>query len=62
MLIPCEEGQTDFNELKRIIGEVNQNSLEEEEILSDHPYLYCREQDKIVCVCSYNPTIKIERW
>jgi hypothetical protein len=50
MLIPCEEGQTDFNELKRIIGEVNQNSLEEEEILSDHPYLYSREQDKIVCM------------
>jgi hypothetical protein len=62
MLLPCEEGKTDFTEMTEIIREVNQNSLEEEEILSDHPYLYCREQDKIVCVCSYNPTIKIERW
>jgi hypothetical protein len=36
-------------ELTEIIREVNESSLAEEEILSDHPYLYSREQDEVVC-------------
>jgi hypothetical protein len=49
MLVCYEEEKTDLAELTEIIREVNESSLAEEEILSDHPYLYSREQDEVVC-------------
>jgi hypothetical protein len=50
MLLPYEEGNIDLDGLTETIREVNESSVEAEEVLSDHPYLYSREQDKIVCV------------
>jgi hypothetical protein len=50
MLLPYEEGNIDLAGLTETIREVNESSVEAEEVLSDHPYLYSREQDKIVCV------------
>jgi hypothetical protein len=47
ILFPCE-ADVDCDYLKALVESVNATNLEEEEVLSDHVYLYDRKQDKII--------------
>ena len=42
MLILPDDGQVDAEMLKEMVKEVNASQLQDEEILSDHAYYYCR--------------------
>lgn len=46
LLIPHEAGKS-FEELKQMVQEVNETTLEESEILSDHPYFYSQKENRI---------------
>lgn len=49
LLIPQEREQ-DKDGLKKMIAEVNRTELSPEEILSDHLYLYCRQEKEVKIV------------
>lgn len=46
LLIPHEVGQS-FEELKKMVQEVNETTLEACDILSDHPYFYSLKENRI---------------
>lgn len=49
LIYPFDE-KMKLDELRCMIREVNESSLEKEEILSDHPYIYNRTQKQILSV------------
>lgn len=48
-----ENGDEDTGALHRLIREVNQKHLSEEEILSDYPYYYDVKAKKLVCINNF---------
>jgi len=48
LLLPYD-GSTELEELNRMVQQVNEEELDEEEILSDHAYYYSREKKRIFC-------------
>ena len=45
-----ENGNEDTMALHRLIKEVNETHLSEEEILSDYPYYYDQDRKKLICI------------
>lgn len=50
LLLPYTDG-TDFRQLKDMVECVNRTEVSEEEVLSDHVYLYSRKEDKVSLAC-----------
>lgn len=50
LLIPHKAGQS-FEELKKMVQEVNETTLETSDILSDHPYFYSLKENRISFSC-----------
>lgn len=50
LLIPYKAGQS-FEELKKMVQEVNETTLETSDILSDHPYFYSLKENRISFSC-----------
>ena len=46
LLLPDDPGQ-DYGMLTRLVQEINRNEVEQEEWLSDHPYRYLRQEDRL---------------
>ena len=47
LLIPCH-GRLNRTDIDEMVRDVNRSTLMPEELLSDHAYVYCREDDRIV--------------
>ena len=51
LLLPITEDQDiPFETVREMIAEVNRECVSLENILSDHPYVYRRSEDRIICV------------
>lgn len=48
-----ENGNEDAMALHRLIKEVNETHLSEEEILSDYPYYYDQDRKKLICINNF---------